>query len=552
MWQKSEVIMSNLAKAFCPGARQVEVRARLASVILVVIAIVFSLGVTTSMVVPAGAATPTDYSPWSVLTSPNTSSTQDNELLGVSCGDPSTCVAVGDYTNGRRGSGTAQTLIESWNGSVWSIVPSPNTSATVANILSAVSCSGPSNCTAAGYAWGGTFRRTLIEAWNGSVWSIVPSPNTSPTDDNTLNAISCTGPSACMAVGYNSVGHGQTLIESWNGAAWAIVTSPNVSGNKDEMLNGVSCISPTACTAVGNDATISPGNVETLIESWNGASWAIVPSPNPSGGEFNDLNGVSCSGPSACMASGASISLFFHARLSETLMELWNGTTWSIVPSPNSTTSPNQDLDGVSCSESSACTAVGTGTNIGGRIIESWDGSVVSNVPSPMPANGGLVAVSCSGRGTCFAVGSSGRRLTHTLVEKGGQASADLRLTQTAKPSPKSETGQATAREKVSNLGLEVASRVTFTDLIASPTFKATTVTSSQSGASCQSVAPPTGYNGKEVCTLSSLPRHMKWLLTLTLSGTSGGSVTNSVSVSAQPTDPDISNNQATNSTTFR
>ncbi len=520
------------------------------SVVVVVTAIVFSLGLTASFAASAGAVPTVDYSPWSVLTSPNTSPTESNELLGVSCTTPSACTAVGDHTTGRRSSGTAQTLIESWNGSNWSIVPSPNTSATVANILTAVSCTGPSNCTAAGYHWG-AFRQTLIESWNGSVWSIVPSPNTSATDDNTLNAISCTGPSACMAVGYNGAGQGQTLTESWNGSVWSIVASPNVSGNKDEMLNGVSCFTSTACTAVGNDATISPGHDQTLIEAWNGSVWSIVPSPNPSGGEFNDLNGVSCSGASACLASGVSYSLDFHFRPSQSLIESWNGSTWSIIPSPSSTKSPNQDLSGMSCIAASTCVAVGTDA-VGGRIIESWNGVVVSNIPSPKPANGWLAAVSCSGDGTCFAVGSSGSTTAHTLVETGGQANADLSFVQTARPSPKSNPGQATTRESIKNLGPEDANQVTFTDLIASPTFTAATVTSSVPGTNCQSVTPPAGYNYEEVCTLSSLPRHAKWSLTLTLSGAPGGSVTNSGSVTAQPADPDLSNNQASGSTTYR
>ena len=39
---------------------------------------------------------------------------------------------------------------------------------------------------------------------SGFAWSIVPSPNTSTTQDNVLNAVSCSGPSACVAVGFTS------------------------------------------------------------------------------------------------------------------------------------------------------------------------------------------------------------------------------------------------------------------------------------------------------------------------------------------------------------
>ena len=94
---------------------------------------------------------------------------------------------------------------------------------------------------------------------SGSVWSIVPSPNTSPTQINQLNAVSCSGPSACVAVGiyatpeanppYNTPP--QTLIESWNGSAWSIVPSPDTSSTLDNALSAVSCSNPSACVAVG-------------------------------------------------------------------------------------------------------------------------------------------------------------------------------------------------------------------------------------------------------------------------------------------------------------
>ena len=95
--------------------------------------------------------------------------------------------------------------------------------------------------------------QTLIESWNGSVWSIVPSPNTSPTEVNVLLGVSCSSASACTAMGFYNPSNGfdQTLIESWNGSAWSIVTSPNTSPTQNNYLSGVSCSSPAACTAVG-------------------------------------------------------------------------------------------------------------------------------------------------------------------------------------------------------------------------------------------------------------------------------------------------------------
>ena len=113
-------------------------------------------------------------------------------------------------------------------------------------------------------------------------WSIVTSPN-GGTRANLLPGVSCLSDSDCLAVGYYE-SHDlvrQTLVESWNGTTWSIVPSPN-EGTKNNALNGVSCISPTWCEAVG-DYDNGSGATENLIESWNGTSWSIVSSPEQGG-----------------------------------------------------------------------------------------------------------------------------------------------------------------------------------------------------------------------------------------------------------------------------
>src|SRR5437868_4574868 len=80
----------------------------------------------------------------------------------------------------------------------------------------------------------------------------------------------------CWAVGYyytgNAVQSGvyQTLIEHWDGTSWAIVTSPNTSTTEYNHLFAVTCVSASECWAVGLSGT-SLG--QTLIERWDGTSW---------------------------------------------------------------------------------------------------------------------------------------------------------------------------------------------------------------------------------------------------------------------------------------
>jgi hypothetical protein len=157
-------------------------------------------------------------------------------------------------------------------------------------------------------------------------------------------------------VGYYVAGLGgfQTLVESWNGTTWSIVPSPNIGASAD--LLGVSCRSSSSCVAVGSYDSSSLGVYQTLVESWNGSNWSIVPSPNM-GTSNNGLLGVSCGSAGSCQAVGLS----FNTSLGDfqTLIETRSGGRWSVVPSANNGTAYNV-LAAVSCRPSSrSCKAVG-------------------------------------------------------------------------------------------------------------------------------------------------------------------------------------------------
>ena len=86
----------------------------------------------------------------------------------------------------------------------------------------------------------------------------------------------------------------KTLAAVWNGTTWAIQPTPNPSaGVGGSFLNAVSCTSATACIAVGHYVD-STGNAKPLAERWNGTSWAIQTVPLPSGAQYAFLFGVAC------------------------------------------------------------------------------------------------------------------------------------------------------------------------------------------------------------------------------------------------------------------
>ena len=162
---------------------------------------------------------------WTMVSSPDTDPDENQQLTAVSCSSAVSCVAVGSArTGGRhhRHPGRA------WNGTAWSIVDSPDQGTGGLSELDGVSCPAPTDCTATGYYFNGTVNQTLVESWNGTAWSIGTSPDVSPGTTSVLTSVSCPSPSACTAVGYSAAGSTlQTLVEQEGNGTWSIVPGPD-------------------------------------------------------------------------------------------------------------------------------------------------------------------------------------------------------------------------------------------------------------------------------------------------------------------------------------
>jgi hypothetical protein len=327
-------------------------------------------------------------SPWKIVPTPGVSGT-DNNLAGVSCVSATFCAAVGDSTS--------TTLAEMWNGRRWSIVPTPNSGR---GALTGVSCLSARSCTAVGFYTAAVSGapQALVEVWNGTSWSIVAAPNNS-NNNYFPESVTCLSATFCTLVGYQTPlgGVQQALVETWNGTAWSIVPTPSVSATA-VLLDGVSCVSRTSCTAVGYFRNTA-FEVQPLVESWNGSVWSTVPTPSVSGSK-NWLVGVSCVSAAYCTTVGFSAP-------TQTLIETWNGSIWSVVPSPIAS-APQAELFGVSCQSVSSCTAVGffnDSGNFSHTLVEVWNGTSWSIVPSPGDNDNNLQGVSCLSTGSCTAVG---------------------------------------------------------------------------------------------------------------------------------------------------
>ena len=195
-----------------------------------------------------------------------------------------------------------------------------------------------SECVAVGSTYTGSATETLAEVWNGTVWSVVSSPNVGTSDDELLS-VSCVSVSECVAVGYVDIGNYvlETLVMVWDGTEWSIMSSPN-AGTSDDGLRSVSCVSVSECVAVGYTNTGSA--YEALVMAWDGMVWSVVTSPNAGTGD-DGLESVSCVSVSDCVAAGS-----IYTNRYETLVLSLTGpvppstTTTIVIPSTTTTTVP--------------------------------------------------------------------------------------------------------------------------------------------------------------------------------------------------------------------
>ena len=312
-----------------------------------------------------------DGTSWRVVSTPGPA---NSGLDDVSCPDATDCVAVGFSRYG--------TLAETWNGSAWTVVASPAPEGAISSAFVSVSCPTADSCSAVGSYEKSKISKskslTLAGSWNGSVWTLVPSPNPSGVTGSELSGVACADTMTCVAVGdtFTSTGNYHTLSEIWDGSSWSVVASPDQHPGQENELSGVSCLSVSECTAVGSYFARS-GSDFPLIAKWNGSDWHLVTGSGASG----LLDSIACAKPTACMAVGSSTGTF---------TERMHGKTWQVVPSPNPEHSSHSGiLVGISCPRAFSCMAVGfytaSSSDTTYDLTESWDGSQWKLVVSPRP-----------------------------------------------------------------------------------------------------------------------------------------------------------------------
>ena len=192
----------------------------------------------------------------------------DSVAQAASCNSPGNCSAVGTYLDNDN---NEQGLLLTERGGSWTPSEASMPAGSVGlPLLNAVSCSAPGNCTAVGTfldASGDDQGLLLTETngtWGPGVQASLPADAAADLsgDGVTLSAVSCSAPGDCTAVGSYPDGSGdeQGLLLTETGGTWGQGVEATPVGIQ-VSVNSVSCTSPGDCVAVGNDTQPSGGSL---------------------------------------------------------------------------------------------------------------------------------------------------------------------------------------------------------------------------------------------------------------------------------------------------
>lgn len=211
-------------------------------------------------------------------------------------------VRLGGDTGGETISGTP--LVERWNGSRWSVVPSPRTS----GVLTDVAATSSRDAWAVGFV--PRTERPLVLHWNGRGWGSVELP----ADVAATDAVAALSPRDVWLVGGGEVWHwngrrwerlyrkgdvdladlvvlshrdvwvvgttpgtdlGKALMLHWDGRHWRRFTRGPTRGSDDAWLLSVGASSGADVWAGGGEhmEELSPPAIGPLMLHWDGKRW---------------------------------------------------------------------------------------------------------------------------------------------------------------------------------------------------------------------------------------------------------------------------------------
>ena len=169
---------------------------------------------------------------------------------------------------------------------------------------------------------------------------VAPVPNPG-TDVNYLYGVDAVSPNDVWAVGiYGENGVSlHSLALHWDGSHWNLIPVPDLPGARH-------LIAVSARTS--NDVWAVTGAPTPQSIHWDGTQWTFFPMPQGPYPGYTYLTGVKAVAPNDVWAIGN----YTHYAEYDMHLEHWDGTQWSLVPSPAPPSPGNTQLYGIDATSS--------------------------------------------------------------------------------------------------------------------------------------------------------------------------------------------------------
>ena len=214
-----------------------------------------------------------------------------------------------------------------------------------------------------------SFKIAIIAHWDGKQWRDTPLL-TDIADSWSINDIAASDALHVWAVGSNN--NDQPLILRWNGSAWEKATTP-ATGADGNQLTSIAIASGQDIWAVGGSIFTPTTPTQTLhpfAEHWDGQSWHIVP--------------VSASGTFSDIGVGASGDAWGIIGQSNQIVR-WDGQAWKTMPSP-APTDHTLEIQAIAVDANDHVWAAGSynppTSNWEEPILEQWNGTTWTMMPT--------------------------------------------------------------------------------------------------------------------------------------------------------------------------
>jgi hypothetical protein len=252
--------------------------------------------------------------------------TKAADLNGVSCKGAKSCLVAGDYYTSTSDTAAPHALALIYNGTSLKPAPAvPLPKGTSDAMLSDVSCVTTSYCVAVGVAdgtsaaFGADGELILIDSWNGSKWTLHTASEGNGSSESLPTEVSCATTAFCALAGEKitisgsasapTIGFG-LYVADWNGKTLSTMKSAAAAASSADLVAplSVSCATTANCGVTGlevDDTSDSSAGVDSFTEIWNGSSWQLATTPWPAGSTEEITLGISCYAAHTCEAVGA-------------------------------------------------------------------------------------------------------------------------------------------------------------------------------------------------------------------------------------------------------